>query len=76
MIMKVRKAIDAEGFDIHALRHTAAHELAAAGCSDELIQSITGHSSAAMVKHYSHFSRQRSRAKEAQSRREQNRRET
>ena len=76
MIMKVRKSIDAEAFDIHALRHTAAHELAAAKCSDELIQAITGHTNLGMVKHYTGSASQKPRAKEAQSRREQNRCET
>ncbi|MFC3571403.1 tyrosine-type recombinase/integrase [Paracoccus simplex] len=76
LIMAVRTEIGAEEFDIHALRHTAAHELAAAECSDEVIQAITGHSSVAMVRHYTGSSRQKARAKEAQSRREQNRCET
>ncbi|MBN8290657.1 hypothetical protein JI664_01645 [Rhodobacter sp. NTK016B] len=37
---------------IHALGHTAAAELAALGCSDELIMSANGHSSARMVAHF------------------------
>lgn len=76
LLMGIRKAVGAEAHDMHALRHTAAHELAAAGCSDEIIQAVTGHSSLSMVAHYAGSARQRSRAKEAQSRREQNRCET
>src|SRR5690606_5230970 len=34
LVMAVRKDIGAEDYDLHALRHTAAHELAAIGCSD------------------------------------------
>ncbi|ARC36625.1 integrase [Paracoccus yeei] len=76
LLMAVRKDIGAEAYDMHALRHTATHELAAAGCSDETIQAVTGHSTVAMVAHYAGSARQRTRAKEAQSRREQNRCET
>lgn len=69
-VMAVRKLIGAEGYDIHSLRHTAASELAALGCSDELIMAVTGHSSARMVAHYAGAARQRARAKEAQGKRE------
>ena len=70
MIMTVRKQIDAEAYDLHALRHTTAHELAALGCTDELIMAVTGHSSRAMVAHYAGSARQKARATEAQSMRE------
>ncbi|WP_370204874.1 tyrosine-type recombinase/integrase [Pararhodobacter marinus] len=68
-VMAARKLAGAEAHDIHALRHTAAAELAALGCSDELIMSVTGHSSTRMVAHYAGATRQRARATEAQSRR-------
>ena len=68
-IMRVRKCIGAEAYDIHGLRHTAASELAEAGCSDDLIKAVTGHHSTAMVRRYSDAARQRSRAKEAQDKR-------
>lgn len=68
-IMQVRKRIGAEAYDIHALRHAAASELAEAGCTDEQIAAITGHASTAMVRRYSGAARQKARAKEAQSRR-------
>ena len=48
----------------------AREALAALGCSDELIQSVTGHSTTAMVVKYAGPERQRARAKEAQGRRE------
>lgn len=68
-VMQVRKAIGAEGFDLHGLRHTAASELAAAGCTDEQIQAITGHTTTAMVRLYAGAARQKTRAKEAQEKR-------
>ena len=69
LIMAVRVQIGAEAWDIHALRYAAAAELAAAGCSDELIQSVTGHKTSAMVMHYAAPERQKARATEAQRRR-------
>lgn len=68
-VMRARVQAGAEAFDLHALRHTAAAELAALGCTDELIMAVTGHSSARMVAHYAGSARQRTRAKEAQERR-------
>jgi len=68
-VMDVRKAIGAEAYDIHGLRHSAASELAALGLSDEHIMSITGHASSGMVRTYAGKAAQRARAKEAQERR-------
>lgn len=69
-VRAVREQIGAEAYDIHALRYTAASELAEAGCSDELIQAVTGHRSAAMVRRYSAAARQKARARQAQEKRE------
>jgi len=66
----VRKKIGAEGCDIHSLRYTTAAELAALGLSDEVIMSITGHSTVAMVARYAGPARQRQRAQQAQERRD------
>jgi len=55
--------------DIHALRYTTASELAALGCTDEQIESITGHQTRAMLIRYAGEARQRKRASEVQSRR-------
>jgi integrase len=68
-VLQVRKRIGAEAYDIHALRHSAARELVEAGCSDELIQAVTGHSTAAMVRLYTGSARQIARAKQAQEKR-------
>lgn len=69
LIMGVRVKIGAEAYDIHALRYSAAAELAAAGCSDELIAAVTGHTTGAMVRKYAGSARQKVRAIEAQGRR-------
>lgn len=68
-IAAVRKQIGAEAYDIHALRYTAAHEIAAAGGGDDEIEAITGHKARAMVVKYAGAARQRSRAEKAQKRR-------
>lgn len=70
MVMAVRVKIGAESYDLHGLRYTAAAELAALGCSDELIMAVTGHKTSAMVARYAGPARQKSRAKEAQGKRE------
>ena len=49
LVMAVRKQIGAEAYDIHALRYAAAAHLAAAGCTDDEIKAITGHTTSAMV---------------------------
>ena len=69
-IMAVRRAIGAEAYDIHALRHTTAAHLAAAGHDDETIKAITGHASTQMVARYAGQARQITRAKKAQEGRE------
>ena len=69
IVMEVRTKIGAEAYDLHSLRYTAAAELAALGCSDELIASVTGHRTLAMVRKYAGAVRQKTRATDAQSRR-------
>lgn len=66
LIMAVRRAIGAEKYDIHGLRYSAASELAELGCSDELIQAVTGHATGAMVRKYAGAARQKARAIEVQ----------
>lgn len=66
-MMKLRKAIGAEDYDIHALRHAAASEIASIdGMTSEHVQAITGHTSAAMVRLYAGAAQQKARAREAQ----------
>ena len=68
-VRRVREEIGAQDYDIHALRHTAASELAMAGCDDETIAAITGQS-IAMVRHYTRTVRQKVRALKAKDYRE------
>lgn len=70
IVLDVRKKIGAEAYDMHSWRYTAAAELAAAGCDDEMIQAVTGHKTGAMVAQYAGASRQKARAVEAMKRRE------
>lgn len=66
-IMAVRRQIGAEAYDIHALRHYAASQIAALpGMTADHVKAITGHSAAEMVRLYSGRAMQKARAKEAQ----------
>ena len=66
-IMAVRRQIGAEAYDIHALRHYAASQIAALpGMTADHVRSITGHSSTSMVRLYAGKEMQKARAKEAQ----------
>lgn len=72
-IMDTRKleSVQAEAWDIHSLRHSAASEIAALpGMTTEHVMAITGHKSSAMVHHYAGAAAQKARAQEAQSARE------
>lgn len=55
--------------DLHALRYRGVQELAWAGCSDEEIKAITGHSTDAMVRQYAGRARQIVRARQANDKR-------
>lgn len=66
-VRTVRKAIGADAYDIHALRHSAASEIAAIpGMTGEHVRAITGHTAEAMVHLYAGAAMQKARAKEAQ----------
>lgn len=67
-VRNVRERIGADRYDIHSWRYNAACELVEAGCSDDLVASVTGQSPA-MVLHYTRKVRQKVRAVEAQRRR-------
>ena len=65
-ILAVRRKIGADAYDIHALRYTAAAQMAAMGRSDDEIAAITGHASKQMLDKYAGKVRQITRAKIAQ----------
>jgi integrase len=67
-VRNVRERIGAIRYDIHSWRYNAACELVEAGCSDDLVASVTGQSPA-MVLHYTKKVRQRVRALQAQEKR-------
>jgi integrase len=70
-----RKAILAAGLNgltFHGLRHTAAERLAEAGCTDQEIAAVTGHRSAAMVRHYTRQANKRKLARAAIAKLEKN----
>jgi integrase len=69
LVMAVRQKIGAEAFDLYSLRHTTASELLAAGCSDEQVAAVLGHTSARTVPIYTATVRQMERAKQAQEKR-------
>jgi integrase len=50
---------------LHGLRKTAARMLSEAGCSDEEIKAITGHTTSRMVSHYTKAANQKTRASAA-----------
>lgn len=75
-IRRIRRQINAEAYTIHGWRYTAAAELAAAGCTDDEIQAITGHKARAMVIKYAGPTRQATRARAAQARRTKPREES
>ncbi len=64
-MMRLRREIGAEAYDIHSLRYTATAELARVGLDDATIMAITGHKTARMVQLYAGPERQKARAKAA-----------
>jgi integrase len=69
-VMAIRREIGAEAYDIHALRHYAASQIAALpGMTADHVRAITGHSAVDMVRLYSGKAMQKARAKEAQENR-------
>jgi len=69
-MMKLRKEIGAEAYNIHAIRHTVASEIAAGEGDDDEIMAVTGHTTKGMVAHYAGSARQKVRAAKALKRRE------
>ena len=65
------KRIGLNGVSFHGLRKTAASVLAELGCSDREIMAITGHTTPAMVTHYTRQAEQKKQAEAAIIRLEQ-----
>ncbi|SNT29148.1 tyrosine-type recombinase/integrase [Antarctobacter heliothermus] len=79
---KVKAAMqhpEAAKYVTHGLRKNATIELYQAGCDDEMVKAVTGHSGVEMLKKYGGQIRQKelaTRAQDARNRFEQNRKET
>lgn len=70
---------EAAKYVTHGLRKNATIELYLAGCDDEMVKAVTGHSGVEMLKKYGGSVRQREFAKQAQAKRnamERNKKET
>lgn len=63
-----RKAAGAEAYSPHGWRKNATVTLADAGCTDDEIKAITGHTTSSMVRHYAKGSRRKALARRAMDR--------
>lgn len=67
-LLRIRKQIGAEAWDQHALRHTAASDIASLpGMTFDHVAAITGHNSKEIASLYAGRAMQKARAKEAQA---------
>lgn len=69
IMLKERRRLGLEAYDLHALRYRGVMELAWAGCDDDEIMSYSGHSTKAMVRKYAGEARQIMRARQARAKR-------
>lgn len=69
IMMKERKRLGLEAYDLHALRYRAIMELAWAGCYDDEIASYSGHATREMNEKYAGEARQIMRARQASEKR-------
>lgn len=73
VMLKERRRLGLEAFDLHALRYRGVKELAWAGCTDEQIAAFSGHATVAMIAKYAGEARQEIRARQAHAAREKGR---
>ncbi|MEP2784708.1 MAG: tyrosine-type recombinase/integrase [Pseudoruegeria sp.] len=69
IMLKVRKRLGLEAYDLHALRYRGVMELAWAGCDDDEIASYSGHATKEMIAKYAGEARQIMRARQASEKR-------
>lgn len=69
IMLKARRRLCVEQYDLHALRYRGIKELAWAGCSDDEIKSFSGHATESMVRKYAGEARQVMRARNAAEKR-------
>lgn len=69
LMLKERKRLGLEAYDLHALRYRGIMELAWAGCTDDEIAAYSGHKTTAMIAKYAGEARQTMRARQAREKR-------
>ena len=69
IMLKERKRLGLEAYDLHALRYRGVMELAWAGCDDDEIASYSGHATKEMIAKYAGEARQIMRARQASEKR-------
>jgi len=70
VMLKERRRLGLEAFDLHALRYRGIKELAWAGCTDDEIASYSGHATTAMIAKYAGEARQEMNARRARLKRQ------
>jgi hypothetical protein len=70
VMLKERRRLGLEAFDLHALRYRGIKELAWAGCTDDEIASYSGHATTAMIAKYAGEARQEMHARSARLKRQ------
>lgn len=70
LMLKERKRLGVEAYDLHALRYRGVMELAWAGCDDEQIAAYSGHATKEMIAKYAGEARQIMRARQAREKRQ------
>ena len=69
IMLKERRRLGLDAYDLHAMRDRGVMELAWAGCDDDEIMSFSRHATKAMVMKYAGLARQIVRAKTAADKR-------
>lgn len=70
LMLKERKRLGLEAYDLHALRYRGVKELAWAGCDDDEIAAYSGHATKEMIAKYAGEARQEMRARQARGKRQ------
>ena len=69
LMLRERKRLGLEEFDLHALRYRGVMELAWSGCTDDEIAAYSGHTTLTMIRKYAGEARQIMRARQARAKR-------
>jgi integrase len=70
LMLKERKRLGLEAYDLHALRYRGVQELAWHGCDDDEIAAYSGHATKEMIAKYAGEARQIMRARQAREKRQ------